>query len=192
MRAGGRPAKLTNKHLIREFVVDVSGPTAETIENEACWEITRAGRWRAVVNAHLFKSLPLPVSALAFDTYWIVAGDRIREQVAADRLLAGFLRKVLPPYEGGQLTLFRGENLDRLKSGRIGFAWTQRREFAEMFAAGLNACGSGGAVITATLDSSAIICGPNAHSEHLGEGQFTADPFRVTDARIVGTFPPSK
>ena len=183
---------MVNEHLIRKFVVEVSDPTEETIESEACAKITEAGSWRAVVNSHLFKSHPLPVSIRAFDVYWIVAGHRIREQVAADRLLARFLRKTLPPYLGGQLTLFRGENLDRLNDGRIGFAWTPKYEVAEMFAAGLNACGSGGAVLTATLDASAIICGPNAHSEHLGEGQFTADPFRVTDARIVGTFPTSK
>ncbi len=45
-----------------------------------------------------------------FDTYWIEAGHRIREQISDDCLLVSLLRHVLPNYKGNPVKLYRGEN----------------------------------------------------------------------------------
>jgi hypothetical protein len=152
-------------------------------------EITSAAAWRGVVESFLAGSAHLPSSPEDFGTYWIEGGHRIREQVADDRLLVKFLRAVLPPYAGGSITLFRGENQDRFSAGLVGFSWTPDSKVASMFAKGLNAVGSGGVLISTTLDSPAIISGPNAHSVYLGEQQFTVDPFAATGIRSVAVFP---
>ena len=152
-------------------------------------ELTSAGAWRGVVESFLSGSSPLLTGSEVFDTYWIEGGHRIREQVADDRLLSQFLHAVLPPYTGGAVALFRGENQDRFSAGLIGFSWTSDSKVASMFANGLNAVGSGAVLITATLDASAIISGPNAHSASLGEQHFTVDPFSATGIRSVAVFP---
>lgn len=152
-------------------------------------EITSAAAWRGVVESFLSGPAVLSFGLEDFGVYWIESGHRIREQVGDDRLLTLFLRAVLPPYTGSSITLFRGENHDRFSAGLVGFSWTPDSNVASMFAQGLNAVGSGGILITATLDAPAIICGPNAHSIHLGEHQFTVDPFAATDIRLVAAFP---
>jgi hypothetical protein len=152
-------------------------------------QITSDNGWREVVEACLSsRALPMP-SQDDFGTYWVEAGHRIREQVANDRLLSKFLRAILPPYQGGPVTLFRGENQDRFMAGVIGFCWTAEASVATMFAQGLNAVGSGGVLLTATLAAPAIISGPNAHSAYLGEHQFTVDPFASKGVCSVAAFP---
>lgn len=152
-------------------------------------EITNASSWRGTVEAFVHRSTSLPSSTEDFGTYWIEGGHRIREQVGDDHLLVQFLRSVLPPYNGGPITLFRGENQDRLSCGSLGFSWTFDSKVATMFARGLNAVGTGGVLITATLGTAAIISGPNAHSLYLGEQQFTIDPSAVVGFSLVAVFP---
>lgn len=152
-------------------------------------EITATSTWRGVVESFVLEFAPLHGDLEAFGTYWIEGGHRIREQVADDRLLTQFLRAVLQPYSGGSITLFRGENQDRLSAGSLGFSWTPDSKVAAMFASGINSIGSGGVLITATLGAPAIISGPNAHSLYLGEQQFTVDPFAVVGIRTVAVFP---
>lgn len=152
-------------------------------------EVTSAAAWRNVIESFLSGCAALPSNPEDFGTYWIEGGHRIREQVSDDRLLTQFLRAVMPPYTGGAITLFRGENLDRFSAGLIGFSWTPDSNVAAMFANGLNAVGKGGILISAALEPPAIICGPNAHSIYLGERQFTVDPFAVTGIRSLAVFP---
>ena len=77
--------------------------------------------------------------ACRFDSCWIEHGRRIRELIGNDRALCSLLRRRLPPYTGGAITLYRGENLGRWRAGALGFAWTPDVEVARMFARGLNA-----------------------------------------------------
>lgn len=125
-----------------------------------------------------------------FGTYWIEAGHHIREQVADDEFLMRLLRKMLPPYKGEGIELFRGENLDRWKSGAIGLAWTMNIDTARMFAGGLNAVCSGGVLLRAHVEPAAIISGPNTHSGYLGEAQFTVDPNSLRHVSALEFFPP--
>ena len=110
-------------------------------------EITSTGRWRTIATSVVLNGELFPTSVEAFATYWVVAGHRMREQIEDDRLLCGLLRKTLPRYMGDTITVYRGENLDRWRTGAIGFAWTQSIEVARMFARGLNATRAGGVLL---------------------------------------------
>lgn len=96
---------------------------------------------------------------------------------------------MLPPYHGGAVELFRGENRERWQEGRVGLAWSTKAEVAHMFAAGLNAIHSGGVLLKAVAPPAAIICGPVGHSNWLGEGQFTLDPSLLSEVSVVEHFP---
>lgn len=151
--------------------------------------LTDSASWGEIVAKVLRGDLALPWGYEDFGTHWIVAGHRIREQVANDRALVQFLRKVLPPYSGAPLVLFRGESRERFLAGRIGLSWSTDQGVAEMFAGGLNSVG-GGLVLRAAFDQGGIIAEPNAHSRYLGEHQYTADPSAARRIEVVVEFPP--
>ncbi len=159
------------------------------MELVACRSITENGDWKAQAQRLLEKPKPSATESNEFATYWIEAGHRIREQISNDRILVDLLRHLLPPYRGKDTKLFRGENLDRWIAKEIGFAWTSELHVADMFARGLNAVGSGGVLLEGKFKSEAIICGPNAHSEYLGENQFTVDPFIGGEIIVLSRFP---
>lgn len=153
--------------------------------------LTGANGWRAVVSRALKEGAP-QFDKAAFDTYWIEGGHRLREQVGDDHDLAAFLWLSLPRYKaeaGAQLELYRGENADRLRLGLLGFAWTPDMGTAEMFASGLNACGSGGVLLRAVVGAE-VIAGPGAHSMYLGESQYTVDPTAGFPVERIAHFPP--
>ena len=152
-------------------------------------ELTETGAWGRTARSVLESSAPLPWGDEDFGTHWIVAGHRIREQVEEDHVLAGFLRKVLPPYGGDPVVLYRGESKQRFAAGAIGFSWSHNESVAVMFARGLNAVGSGGVLLRAELDAPAVIAGPNAHSRYLGEHQYTVDPAACQGIAVVAEFP---
>lgn len=151
--------------------------------NNRCWNL------RTLLL--LSEPKPSPEAADQFGVHWIVAGHRIREQIADDRLLVRLLRHMLPAYSGDAITLFRGENLKRWEAGALGLAWTSNIEVAKMFGSGLNAVSCGGVLLEGSFEAGAIIAGPNAHSEYLGEYQFTIDPFYGAKVAIVQEFPPT-
>ncbi|ATS52144.1 conserved hypothetical protein [Xanthomonas citri pv. fuscans] len=151
-------------------------------------KFTESAAWSEVV-ADVLGGIPeLPWGYEDFGTHWIVAGHRIREQVANDRVLAQFLRKVLPPYSGASLVLFRGESRERFSAGKVGLSWSKDRAIAELFARGLNSIG-GGLVLRAAFCPEGIIAAPNAHSFYLGEHQYTVDPSAADRIEVVGKFP---
>ena len=152
-------------------------------------ELTETGAWGRTVRSMLDLRVPQPWGNEDFGTHWIVAGHRIREQVAEDRVLATFLRQVLPPYRDGPVVLYRGESKQRFAAGVIGFSWSTSETVAVMFARGLNAVGGGGVLLRAELDAPAVIAGPNAHSRYLGEHQYTVDPTGCNGVAVVAEFP---
>ncbi|QDY47391.1 hypothetical protein [Stenotrophomonas maltophilia] len=164
---------------------------ADDQQLEQMRRLTAADGWRAIV-ARALKDRAPHFGKAAFDTYWIEGGHRIREQVGDDHQLAAFLWLSLPRYEakeGARLELYRGENADRLRLGQLGFAWTPDRATAEMFASGLNACGSGGVLLRAVVGAE-VIAGPGVHSMYLGERQYTVDPTAGFPLERLAEFPP--
>lgn len=151
--------------------------------------ITERKEWAAYYRVLLRENAMVPATRDAFGTHWIESGHRIREQIANDRELVRLLRQLLPPYEGKTITLFRGENRARYRSGLLGLAWSSNLDTARMFGRGLNAVLSGGVLLRAQFAPTAIISGPNKHSTHLGEDQFTVDPLAATTLSAIEFYP---
>lgn len=127
-----------------------------------------------------------------FHTQWHVCHHYLRELVGDDDLLIDMLWVWLPRYQGPDLVLYRGENIDRFETGRIGTAWSDKQETAEMFACGLNAGGGGGVVLRANVPASAIITGPSWHSSQwLGENEFTLDTRKLVGIEAIVRFSPN-
>ena len=148
--------------------------------------------WRDLIRA--LTDLPPSSDQLAerFHTQWDVCHHFLRELVDDDVLLMPMLRVWLPRYDGPDLTLYRGENIDRFEAGRIGMAWSDKQETAEMFARGPNAVSKGGVILRVTATTSAIISGPSWHSSQwLGENEFTLDTGQLAVVTAIARFAPS-
>ena len=124
-----------------------------------------------------------------FHEQWHVSHFNIRELVDDDDLVMDALWKWLPRYDGPAMLLYRGENIDRLDAGRIGTAWSNKEETAEMFARGWNAVGGGGVVLRTMAPAEAIIARPSAHSLYLGEAEFTVDWRKLGPIEKTRIFP---
>ena len=127
---------------------------------------------------------------VAFHREWTVRGHRIREAVNDDEAMARILRRILPPYEGHPLTVYRGEQAARAERGEVGFNWAADRKVAEMFASGLcTLCPGGGVLLQAMAPVEALISGPSAHSAHLGENELVVDPSRLNGITTLARYP---
>lgn len=118
-------------------------------------------------------------------TFWTECGHRIRQKLNDDSKLERLLRKVLPQYTGGNITLYRGENRKRYDDKAIGFCWTSLIEVAEMFAQGLNSHAFGGLVLQYTFSADQVISGPSDHSLYLQENEYTATPSSLDFEKIT-------
>ena len=151
-------------------------------------EVTTARCWPAVAG-DISALLATEVAAKDyFHTHWSESGEYIRESFNDDARLAVWLRTVLPPYRGGGMTLFRGENAVRYNEGLIGFCWTEIEDAARMFGSGRNAFHGGGVLLRCDVLSSSIIAGPGAHSRWLGESEYVVDPFSLSGIEVIDQF----
>lgn len=118
-----------------------------------------------------------------FHLFWIERGEFIRNKINDDRKLVDMLWRTLPPYKGEEVTLYRGENIQRFEENKIGLCWTSELAVAKRFSS-RNACNQGGIILSVKADKSAIIAGIHSHSKYLGENEFTLDPFKLNDIKI--------
>ncbi len=127
-----------------------------------------------------------------FHTKWHESHHLLRELIDDDDLFVDVAKAWLPPYHGPTLTLYRGENIDRLSVGKIGSGWSDQEETAAMFARGLNAVGSGGALLRTHAPAAAIVAGPSDHSANwLREREFTVDPRMLGQIEQIRLFAPA-
>lgn len=147
--------------------------------------------WRIALRAAIQFGPSAQDLATAFHTQWHVCHHFLRELVADDGLITDVAWAWLPRYHGPSLVLYRGENVDRFESGKIGSAWSDKKTTAEMFASGLNNEGKGGVVLRTNARAEAIIAGPSDHSSNwLRENEFTVDWRKLGDIEQVQSFTP--
>ena len=152
---------------------------------------TTENLWRQKAGELLATGEFDPAFRHQFHTYWTVAGHHIRAHIDDDRVLISLLRLILPPYVGPSRTLYRGENLDRWNSRRIGLCWSDKIETARMFGRGLNATRAGGVLLQWQASSDAIIAGPSAHSLYVGESEYTLDLTETSEIEAIEHYPSS-
>ena len=126
----------------------------------------------------------------SFHTTWVVSGHRIRNQIANDVMLVKLLKHVLPEYSGQNIVLFRGENKNKWNEKSLGFCWTPSIDIAHMFASGLNSVPNGGLLLECEFKSEWIISSPCAHSEYLGENEYTVNPLEISNVKVLEEFKP--
>lgn len=145
--------------------------------------------WRQFIK-QLIACPPQDLSiSMRFHMRWHESHHFIRELVGDDALMLDLADAWLPRYIGEERVLYRGENIDRFDAHRIGSAWTDQYETAEIFAGGLNAVGRGGLILKTTAPPAAIIAGPSEHSaKWLNEREYTVDPRRLVSIDIVKRF----
>jgi hypothetical protein len=153
--------------------------------------IGNRGQWREEAVRVTAQSGKLSSSVEDFETYWIEAGHKIREQISNDQQLCVLLRAILPSYSGEDRVLYRGENRSRWNRGSIGLNWTTDENVARMFAGGLNAVDGGGVLLKATFPARKIIAAPSKHSVYLQEYQFTVEPPATHEVEFLEYFPQS-
>lgn len=147
--------------------------------------------WRACARALGRRRPADPELAKQFHLQWHVSSHFIRQLIDDDARVMDMLWAWLPRYAGPALDLCRGENIDRLEQGRMGSAWSDQEETAEMFASGWNAVGKGGVILRARVASEAIIAGPSDHSANwIREREFSVD-WRKLDLSAIDGLPPS-
>ena len=145
--------------------------------------------WSEIVRDHLTLFPSDEQAKAVFHLKWTVGGHRMREQLNDDEALLNMLWRWLPTYVGPNLTLFRGENIDRWRCNKIGMCWTTDSDTANMFARGLNAVLAGGVLLKCDVCSAAIISGPSSHSLYLNETEYTVDPRFLSNVKIVEEYP---
>jgi hypothetical protein len=156
---------------------------------DAIANIEAIGDWPVAIAQIMRAAKPSPAISASFHTYWIERGHRIREQVADDHTLLDALKILLPAYDGPPRTLYRGENADRWRTGRVGFAWTTQDRVARMFAEGLNALhGGGGLLLSTDAPANSIIAGPNEHSVYLDEHEYVVDRRLFGEIKILSRY----
>lgn len=119
-----------------------------------------------------------------FHQFWIKRGMFICQQINNDELLRDVLRKLLPPYKGEEITLYRGENIKDYRENRIGFCWTSDLKTAKKFST-RNAYNNSKLILSGRFGKNSIISGIHPHSEYLNEQEYTVDPFKITNITVI-------
>jgi hypothetical protein len=144
------------------------------------------GAWAAI--AKLPGTTPGPIRE-AFYNYWIEHGDHLRGE-SSDLVLIHGLRKVMLPYTGGPLTLYRGDGWANRQHRTYGLSWTADRDIADSFAQGICRTSEGGSALLATeAPANAIICAPHRLNDRYEEAEYVVDRTQLRDVRVLARYP---
>ena len=119
--------------------------------------------------------------------FWIKHGDAIRCSVNDDLILIDALRKLLPPYEGPGLTLYRGDSAFNRRRRTYGISWTRDKGIARDFAMGIWQTFEGGSVLLAVdAPAPAIIARDGGRDD--GEQEYLVDRRRLKGILAIERF----
>ncbi|MCK1271379.1 MULTISPECIES: hypothetical protein [unclassified Bradyrhizobium] len=147
--------------------------------------LTWHGLWQYAAQCIAQLDAVHPDAQARFLNVWMRVGWRVRSLIDDDPLCFALLRKLLPPYDGGQVTLYRGQ----ITAARLEPSWTRSPHIALKFALwgvenvdpirlatkGLPVGGHNDAVVLkATVPASSVICAPCLLGQP--EGEYVIDP----------------
>jgi hypothetical protein len=151
--------------------------------------VDKAFLWRRAFQA-IAKAAEVPQDYRhAFMSVWVRRGDHIRGEVRDDRILFAGLRRLLPAYEGGPMTLYRGDSGYNSRRRSYGPSWSSDEGVARSFAAGTLRVSAGGSVLLKTVaPPDAIICAPTLHDESYGEFEYLVERRKLKKVEVVERF----
>lgn len=181
------------KDLLRKFESALIASDIDALD-ELCPKIDVAfiwpRAWRRVV--HIEQELSADVKRF-FLAVWVQYGDHLRQEAYGDRLLTEALRKLLPPYRGGDVTLYRGELFNNRVRRTYGLSWTPLRKVAVAFADNdMRRHAPGGTVLMkAEVPASAIIAKIARGHDRYRENEFLVDRrgLKPDAVRVVKAYP---
>ncbi len=124
-----------------------------------------------------------------FLRFWLRNGDAIRNE-ADDLIVLDALRTLLPAYDGGEVTLFRGETSFNFEQQTYGMSWTPSREVAEQWAANFSKLGLDSVVLQTVASPAAVICAPwLLVDDYEHEREYVVDRRELREISVVGVLP---
>lgn len=107
---------------------------------------------------------------------WCSWGDDLRSDINDDLVLATALRRLLPPYRGPDLVLFRGDSAWNRQRRTYGLSWSREEGVADDFARSSWRTIQGGSVLLrAVVPADAIICTVPSANDRYGEKEVLVD-----------------
>ena len=155
----------------------------------ACAAVSEREQWRAAFQS--VSRIPEVHRAIQeeFVGRWCHEGDGFRNSVGDDGILIGGLKKLLPPYSGPDLTLFRGDSAFNRKRRSYGLAWSADQGTSAGFATGVWQTFDGGSVLLKTeAPSTAIICDISSVFDY-GESEFLVDRRALRSVEVIARYP---
>jgi hypothetical protein len=145
--------------------------------------------WRDAFQA-IAKATAVPQNVQrAFMNLWVRNGHDVRGKVSDDRILIAGLKRLLPAYEGGPKTLYRGESAYNRRRRSYGLSWSSDEEAARSFAIGMSRTFAGGSVLLKTVvPPEAILCVPTLHDKTYEEFGYLVDRRKFGNVKVVERF----
>ena len=116
---------------------------------------------------------------------WQENGDDIRSEVDDDLALLDGFWKLLPPYAGPPVTLYRGDSWFNRCHRTYGLAWSSNREIANGFALGWWRAHKGGSVLLVTDAPTDAVLFAYDVNDHYGEQEYLVDRRCLRTVRII-------
>jgi hypothetical protein len=179
------------KAAVRRFEKALIDNDRKTLYHRCLPELDRWFCWKEAMRRviHIEGDLRYDLR-MSFYTTWVHHGDHIRLAIDDDLLLIEALRKLLPPYGGSDMTLYRGECMPNRKRRTYGPSWTSSKNVARDFAEIFHRCSDGGAVLLkARVPKVNIIAKLNKGYDPLQEREYLVDRRNLKDVYVLKTFP---
>ncbi|MGO7133427.1 hypothetical protein AB9E06_21475 [Rhizobium leguminosarum] len=142
--------------------------------------------WRAAFLAIRGKANPSMAFRLEMGGVWSLHGSMIRNGVNDDLLVADALRRILPPYDGSDMTLFRGEGFNNRRRRVYGLCWSSEEGVARSFAKDqASDYRQGAVVLKAFVPKEAIVASIHDLDPENGESEYLVDRRFLKPAMIT-------
>ncbi|MEZ0253482.1 MAG: hypothetical protein ACAH20_21415 [Methylobacteriaceae bacterium] len=117
------------------------------------------------------------------------AGDGLRQELRRDLDLMKALRLLLPPHQGSETIVFRGDSAFNRRRRTYGLSWTTERDVADSFAQGeWRNCDGGSVLLQAVAPPAAILWTCPAEDDLYGEAEVMVDRRYLRDIRVLQRF----
>lgn len=139
--------------------------------------------WREAFRSLRGIEVPEPFRRLFLAIYQ-EAGDSLRSNIDDDAVLVSALRALLPPYDGPELTVYRGAHKDERRYRRYGHAWTTDLDVARSHASKAYHGGSG-LVLRAQAPTRSIVSAPKLENLVWHESEIVIDRRRLRNIAVI-------